>query len=488
MPLFWRGALPGLVTANHQMRGTVRKYVNLAGITIVGSVLGVTVGCAQEAPSYQDAPPSKLSSQPSTVDATYHAPRVAALRGLAMPATQRRGVVATAATGGRHMQKAQSTNCLIASAGPGERPVGQTSCVPSVDQEWEFVFPFDDDRLQIRNPARNQCIVTRGTTESKAVTTTCNSAFADQLWTSEWDVDFVGTKFRNVNSGLCLVARTNAQAVQTGCAAFSDQVWQIHRVPSDYDITMTEGFGTTPPFAQRVVANLGAIPGHNEVISMRWFIPSLTAAGGTLIGDNRTFDSSPDAPEHSRAILTYNTQTGQASFTINPSTLLSGQKLEALPIRNFGHCAEVQSTDLTKRSTNDVHIGAVTHGIEFCVSLLNSLTNGVDIASWSVDVHGTLTLDEFDTWNVNLLGNGYPAIEVYDWTPELDGAGTIFLRQVDPFVSRDIDEGGGLAALDLESWFRCGQDATFENASVCHWDPSMVNPSRNHEFYFTPWF
>jgi len=32
------------------------------------------------------------------------------------------------------------------------------------------------------------------------------------------------------------------------------------------------------------------------------------------------------------------------------------------------------------------------------------------------------------------------------------------------------------------------QDATFENASVCFWDSSMVNPSRDHEFFFTPWF
>jgi hypothetical protein len=465
----------------------VRKCLKLADLIIVGSLLGVVVGCAQETPSDQSDPLSQLSSQPSAVAPTHRVPRLS-LRDRSVSAAQRSGLVATAAVPGDHMQKAQSTNCLIARAGSGERPVLQTACVASVDQEWEFVFPFNDDRLQIRNPARNQCIVTRGRTESKAVTTTCNSGFADQVWRVEWDTTFGGYKFRNVNSGLCLVARTNVQAVQTTCAAFSDQVWNVHRVPSDYDISMAEGFGPVPPFASRVVTNIGARPGHSTVISMRWFIPALTAAGGTLIGDNRTFDSSPTAPEHSRATLTYNPQTGQASFTINPSTLLSGQLLQALPIRTLAHCADVQSTDLTRRFTNDVYIAASAHGIEFCVSLLNSLTNAVDVAAWSVDVFGTLTIDDFDTWNVNMLGNGYPAIEAYAWNPEFDGAGTIFLRQVDPFVSRVIDDGGGLAALDLESWFRCVQDATFENASVCFWDSSMVNPSRDHEFFFTPWF
>jgi hypothetical protein len=466
------------------------KCVRLTEIIIVGSMLGVSVGCAQEPALDQEDPPPQLSSQSSAIVATHPAPGPSALRDKAI-AAKRLGVVAAAVGDGDHLRKAQSTSCLVARVGSGERPVQQTPCATFLDQEWEFVFPFPipDNRLQIRNIDRNQCIVTRGRVESNAVTTGCNPGFADQLWNAEWDTTFRGYRFRNANSGLCLVARSNSNAVQTTCGAFSDQVWHVHRVPSDYDITAAQGFGTLPPAAQRVVTNIGARPGAlDQIISMRWFIPSLTAAGGLLMGDNRDFDSSPDAPEDSRATLTWEPRTGRASFTINGSDLLSGLKLPALPIRTMSSCAAVRSTDLSPRPTNDVFIGATSTGIQLCVSLLNSLTNQIGVASWSVDVSATITLDSFGNPQVNMLGNGYPAIELYAWSSVLDGAGTFFKRRVDPFVSRTIDEGGGLAALDLESWFRCTQDATFENASVCFWDRSMVNPNRDREFYFTPWF
>jgi hypothetical protein len=127
---------------------------------------------------------------------------------------------------GFHIHKTQSTNCLVARAGSGERPVQQTACGDFTDQDWDF--PDAGDFFQIRNLDRNQCIVTRGSNiESNAVTTTCDTQFADQLWLAFLDMSTGAFEFQNANSKECLAARGNLQAIQTTCANFSDQRWLL---------------------------------------------------------------------------------------------------------------------------------------------------------------------------------------------------------------------------------------------------------------------
>jgi hypothetical protein len=129
---------------------------------------------------------------------------------------------------GFHIQKSQSTNCLVARVGSGERPVQQTACGDFTDQDWDFPSNDNSSFFQIRNLDRNQCIVTRGSNiESNAVTTTCNTQFADQLWLAFLDMSTGLFEFVNANSGECLAARANSQAIQTTCANFSDQRWLL---------------------------------------------------------------------------------------------------------------------------------------------------------------------------------------------------------------------------------------------------------------------
>jgi hypothetical protein len=139
------------------------------------------------------------------------------------------GVAPAALIPGWHMRKAASSLCLVARSGPGERTVEQSGCAEFTDQGWSFEYPFGGATpLQIRNIDRNLCIVTRGSGESRAVVSTCNAGFRDQLWDWTWDSTWNGYHFVNLNSNLCLVARGTSPAVQSVCGNYSDQVWQLY--------------------------------------------------------------------------------------------------------------------------------------------------------------------------------------------------------------------------------------------------------------------
>jgi hypothetical protein len=129
---------------------------------------------------------------------------------------------------GVHLHKTASNLCLVARAGTGERPVQQTPCAGFSDQDWDFFGVVRNGEVvnQIHNIDRNLCLVTRGTGETPAVVTTCNSQFADQLWRA-FQFSDGSWRFQNVNSSLCLVARSTSQATQTTCAGFSDQFWLL---------------------------------------------------------------------------------------------------------------------------------------------------------------------------------------------------------------------------------------------------------------------
>jgi hypothetical protein len=135
---------------------------------------------------------------------------------------------------GFHIHNRNSSLCLAARAGVGERPVVQTTCDnPSQiwnDQYWELVnVNQDQHRYRIRSTLLNLCIATRGSGETRAVATTCGSGsdWPDQIWTISYDPAFNADKYTNNNSGLCLVARGRgeSQAVQSDCGQFPDQRW-----------------------------------------------------------------------------------------------------------------------------------------------------------------------------------------------------------------------------------------------------------------------
>lgn len=141
-------------------------------------------------------------------------------------ATVGAGKSTTSALAGNHIQKSASNLCLVARAGPGERPVEQTPCADFSDQGWGFrgYTRNGETVYQIVNLDREKCIVTRTNAESPAVVSVCADQFDDQLWRAIAQSNG-SYQFKNFNSNLCLVARGTSQAAQTTCAGFTDQRW-----------------------------------------------------------------------------------------------------------------------------------------------------------------------------------------------------------------------------------------------------------------------
>jgi len=124
--------------------------------------------------------------------------------------------------------------CLVALSGPGEPPVVQVPCASYSDQDWIIRYlpgyAGPAGRAQIINRDRNLCLVTRQLgVESKAIVSTCDQSYADQIWDIIRDANTGYYQLRNKNSQLCLVVRTNTvetQALQSTCGTqWADQLW-----------------------------------------------------------------------------------------------------------------------------------------------------------------------------------------------------------------------------------------------------------------------
>lgn len=125
-----------------------------------------------------------------------------------------------------------SKMCLVARVGSGERPVVQVPCAGYADQLWTLHYiggGGPEGTVQIVNVDRRSCLVTRGSGESRAVMTTCNEDWRDQVWDVIRDPNTGYYQLRDEASGLCLVVRTDAaetQAVQSVCGMeWADQLW-----------------------------------------------------------------------------------------------------------------------------------------------------------------------------------------------------------------------------------------------------------------------
>ena len=154
---------------------------------------------------------------------------------------------------------------------------------------------------------------------------------------------------------------------------------------ANYAAAMERGFGALPAGAGRVTVDSGVVTGDDGVVVTKFFIPNARAAGGVLLGDERNWSSDPATAGRSRFYVTWDVATGRASVTVTHSALRTGLALPALRIDAKDRCSQVRSTDLARRSTNEVYVGKDGAALEVCVSALNSLTNRIGAGAWSAD-------------------------------------------------------------------------------------------------------
>ncbi|MGW4896034.1 hypothetical protein ACWEQL_27835 [Kitasatospora sp. NPDC004240] len=230
--------------------------------------------------------------------------------------------------------------------------------------------------------------------------------------------------------------------------------------------------------------------GDDGIVMLRVFIPHKYAAGPLLEGDNRGFTNDPSAG--SRATIVWNTATGDVAVTVSHSTrpdpdpatpqplrFLAGEKtIPALGLTNTtsmdGAFAERDKVRFDNRVGLDPE-SKTTGTLHARLSLLNSATNGqwwpaFGQGAWSVDQEFTIARIGNTYRLTQLTGNGYPAIEAYYYPRyAADSAAqstTLARRSVDPnFQHSAIDNGGGLAALDSNSWVTCTSSHVHSNGS-----------------------
>ncbi|MDX8151395.1 hypothetical protein SK069_07320 [Patulibacter brassicae] len=251
------------------------------------------------------------------------------------------------------------------------------------------------------------------------------------------------------------------------------------------------GFGAVPHGATRVVRETGARTPDDGVLVLRWFIPNRLAGGRLLRGDGRGFSSATSAS--SRAYLVWDVATGRTSLTVTPThialglpdriwlphcygpvcvprktkvprALQAGREVPALPtvVRSL---SGVRNTDFRSRATNDVAIARSGRGLRVKASLLNSVTNTWGKAgAWSVDYDLTVRYRSGGGYDFDVSGNGYPALESYYYHRSSTTVHRRFQRRIDPAGLRKpwslVDPGGGVAALDDASRFRCTETAS----------------------------
>jgi hypothetical protein len=228
--------------------------------------------------------------------------------------------------------------------------------------------------------------------------------------------------------------------------------------------------------------------GDDGIVLLRVFIPAQNAAGNLLLGDDRGFTDDPSAPF--RAEVAWDTSTGKVAFVVrhsavgpllasmsaadNPSPPLAmGDPIAALPILSGTDWNQAFAVRDQVRSDNRVGIDASAPSGELHIrlSLLNPLTNsdyppGFGLGAWSVDQEATLSKTAAGTYQLALAGNGYPALEAYYYPHYADTSATggpssvIAKRSVEPaFLGKPLDAGGGMAALDSNSWVQCADSA-----------------------------
>ena len=233
-------------------------------------------------------------------------------------------------------------------------------------------------------------------------------------------------------------------------------------------------FHTLHRLDRRVFVDTTARTPDDGVIVLRWFIPSGSAGGRYLEGDARSFSWQPFAK--SRAWLTWDVRNGAMSMVVARSCRskyapVNDRCEQALPLKRYEDFDQVWHKKDKKRYDNRFAVRSTGYGFDARVSLLNPYTNGQGVTAWSVDFDVKVRRAIDNRYRLQVLGNGYPAIEMY-WYPRegVRRAVTQALRPVqDGMFSRArklVDPGGGLGAFDRESWNLCRQPTAFSMS--CH--------------------
>lgn len=292
-----------------------------------------------------------------------------------------------------------------------------------------------------------------------------------------------------------------------------------------YTQAQDAGFGATPAGAARATTTTGAKNGAAGVVMLRFFIPNKLAGARMLEGDGRGWNPDPSQSVASRASIFWDTATGRASLTIDPthinpsfpktfwgikyygfgpfgvwgpkkydvpSIVHGGSTHDALKIVTSA-ASKVHSTDFHARATNLASLSGSGHTLRAKLSILNSVTNIIGAGAWSVDTSISITQKKGGGFAVSTKGNGYPAVEAYDY-PKAASSPTsrIFLRRIHPkaftatlariprlpkVTTGWVDPGGGIAALDIASNLSC--TSTAGGGSTCKRDGMGPNPLPN---------
>lgn len=223
-------------------------------------------------------------------------------------------------------------------------------------------------------------------------------------------------------------------------------------------------FHTLHPLDRRAFVSTRSVTGDDGIAVLRLFIPSGSAGGRYLEGDARGFSSWPQAK--SRGILTWDTRSGAMSMLVTHSCRskyvpVKERCKKALPLKVVSWEDAWHKKD-RKRYDNRMALRPFANGFDVRLSLLNPYTNGQGKAAWSVDFEMKIKRAIDGRYRLEVLGNGYPAIELL-YFPR-NGARMAYTqarRPVQPGMltraRRLVDPGGGLGAYDQESWNICTQ-------------------------------
>jgi hypothetical protein len=220
----------------------------------------------------------------------------------------------------------------------------------------------------------------------------------------------------------------------------------------------TGDVGATYPTSQRT--------GDDGIVLFRVFIPAQGAAANRMRGDNRGFSDDPAAS--SRADVAWDTGTGKIAVVVHHSAygpvsvFRDGDPIPALDLSPNTDWQQAFDTRDQNRSDNRVGLDpqAPANTLHLRLSLLNPLThNDGPLGAWTVDQEATITRTGPGAYQLQLDGNGYPAVESYyypRYAPQPDST-VIAKRSVEPYflTHQGLDAGGGEAALDADSWVHC---------------------------------
>jgi RHS repeat-associated protein len=188
-------------------------------------------------------------------------------------------------------------------------------------------------------------------------------------------------------------------------------------------------FGKTPKNATRVVMPAKKMAGHGIILT-RLFIPSYTAALGLLLGDNRGFSDDPDAPY--RMAIAWDTETGELSFTVSPSTTLVdplnfGQLGPPMAEPDNGRNPEfmytagppqqrrvVPARPICDSCKNSIHVASTESGVKVTIAGLNS-----DLPVFTIHANVSIAFRGSHD-SVEEQGTNYPDDEVIQYQPGQD--------------------------------------------------------------------